>query len=190
MTPVPALTGALVAASVPASRDPNVQKLDGANLALSTAMIAFASSASASCPTHHSDTASSPGRSAHPRISPTTTGARTTRASPRATSRRTSASSTRSRPSLPSSMRHRRRSRWPCARGLRFESGRGLRNEPDSGEYVHQIAVTVGEIRELAASLPRSYEAIVCGRVKFRIGSIVFLSLASDGSTMGCGFSK
>jgi hypothetical protein len=52
------------------------------------------------------------------------------------------------------------------------------------------MAVTVDEIRELAASLPRSYEAIVRGRVKFRIGQIVYLSLAPDGSTMGCGFPK
>jgi len=52
------------------------------------------------------------------------------------------------------------------------------------------MPVTVDEIRELAASLPRSYEAHVRGRVKFRIGQIVYLSLAPDGSTMGCGFPK
>jgi hypothetical protein len=52
------------------------------------------------------------------------------------------------------------------------------------------MPVTVDQIRELAASLPRSYEAIVRGRVKFRIGQIVYLSLAADGSTMGCGFPK
>jgi hypothetical protein len=52
------------------------------------------------------------------------------------------------------------------------------------------VPVTVEEIRELAASLPRSYEAHVRERVKFRIGQIVYLSLASDGSTMGCGFPK
>jgi hypothetical protein len=52
------------------------------------------------------------------------------------------------------------------------------------------VPVTVDEIRELAASLPRSYEAIVRGRVKFRIGQIVYLALAADGSTMGCGFPK
>ena len=52
------------------------------------------------------------------------------------------------------------------------------------------MPVTVDEVRELAASLPRSYEAIVRGRVKFRIGQIVYLSLAADGSTMGCGFPK
>src|SRR6201997_3530362 len=39
MTPVAALTGFLVAVSVPRSRDPNAQKLDGAGFALSTGMI-------------------------------------------------------------------------------------------------------------------------------------------------------
>jgi len=52
------------------------------------------------------------------------------------------------------------------------------------------MAVSVDEIRELAASLPRSYEVLVRGRVKFRIGQIVYLALAADGSTMGCGFPK
>ena len=49
---------------------------------------------------------------------------------------------------------------------------------------------TADQVRELAASLPRSYEVFVHGRVKFRIGQIVYLSLAPDGSTMGCGFPK
>jgi hypothetical protein len=52
------------------------------------------------------------------------------------------------------------------------------------------MPVTVDEIRALAASLPRSYEAHVRGLVKFRVGQIVFLSLAPDGSKMGCGFPK
>ena len=52
------------------------------------------------------------------------------------------------------------------------------------------MPVTVDQIREFAASLPRSYEAIVRGTVKFRIGQIVYLSLAADGSTIGCGFPK
>ena len=52
------------------------------------------------------------------------------------------------------------------------------------------MPVTVDEIRTLAASLPRSYEAHVRGLVKFRIGQIVFLSIAPDGSKMGCGFPK
>ena len=53
-----------------------------------------------------------------------------------------------------------------------------------------ELAVTPDQIRELAGSLPRSREAFVRGRVKFRIGQIVYLSLSEDGSTMGCGFPK
>ncbi len=52
------------------------------------------------------------------------------------------------------------------------------------------MAVTVDEVRALASTLPRAYEAHVRGRVKFRVGQIVWLSLAPDGSTMGCGFPK
>jgi hypothetical protein len=52
------------------------------------------------------------------------------------------------------------------------------------------VPVTADEIRALAASLPRSYEAHVHGRVKFRIGQIVYLALSRDGSRMGCGFPK
>ena len=52
------------------------------------------------------------------------------------------------------------------------------------------MPVTVDEIRALAASLPRSYEVFVRGLVKFRVGQIVWLSLAPDGSRMGCAFPK
>ena len=47
------------------------------------------------------------------------------------------------------------------------------------------MAVTPDDVRELAGSLPRSYEAFVRGQVKFRIGQIVWLALSSDGSRMG-----
>jgi hypothetical protein len=52
------------------------------------------------------------------------------------------------------------------------------------------VSVTVEDVRALASALPRSYEAHVRGNVKFRIGQIVYLSLAPDGSKMGCGFPK
>jgi hypothetical protein len=52
------------------------------------------------------------------------------------------------------------------------------------------VAVTVDAVRAVAASLPRSYEAHVRGLVKFRVGQIVFLSIAPDGSRIGCGFPK
>jgi hypothetical protein len=46
------------------------------------------------------------------------------------------------------------------------------------------------EIRAFASSLPRSSEAIVRGRVKFRIGRIVYLSFSRDGTVMGFAFPK
>ena len=52
------------------------------------------------------------------------------------------------------------------------------------------MSVTVDEVREVAASLPRSYEVVVRGRLKFRVGQIVYLAFARDGSSMGCGFPK
>jgi hypothetical protein len=50
--------------------------------------------------------------------------------------------------------------------------------------------VTVDEVRALAASLPRSSEAFVRGRLKFRVGSIVWLSFSRDGTVMGFAFPK
>ena len=50
--------------------------------------------------------------------------------------------------------------------------------------------MTIDDVRAFAATLPRSYEAFVRGRVKFRIGRIVYLSFSRDGSTMGFAFPK
>jgi hypothetical protein len=50
--------------------------------------------------------------------------------------------------------------------------------------------VTVADVRRFAASLPRTTEALVAGRVKFRVGSIVFVSFSRDESVMGFGFPK
>jgi hypothetical protein len=50
--------------------------------------------------------------------------------------------------------------------------------------------VTVDEVRAVAASLPRSSEAFVRGRLKFRVGSIVWLSFSRDGTVMGFAFPK
>jgi len=46
------------------------------------------------------------------------------------------------------------------------------------------------EARAFARTLPRSSEAFVRGRVKFRIGRIVYLSFSRDGSVMGFAFPK
>ena len=50
--------------------------------------------------------------------------------------------------------------------------------------------VTVEQIRAVALSLPRAYEAVVRDRVKFRVGRIVFLALSRDETTMGFGYPK
>jgi hypothetical protein len=50
--------------------------------------------------------------------------------------------------------------------------------------------VTIDEVRAFASTLPRSTEALVRGRVKFRIGRIVYLAFSRDGSTMGFAFPK
>lgn len=44
--------------------------------------------------------------------------------------------------------------------------------------------------REVALTLPRSYEALVGGRVKFRVGRIVYLAFSADESLMGFAFPK
>ena len=50
--------------------------------------------------------------------------------------------------------------------------------------------VTVEQVRTFAATLPRAYEVYVHGRLKFRVGQIVFVSFSRDGTTMGFGFPK
>jgi hypothetical protein len=50
--------------------------------------------------------------------------------------------------------------------------------------------VTVDEVRAFARTLPRSSEAFVRGRVKFRIGRIVYLSFSADEAVMGFAFPK
>jgi hypothetical protein len=50
--------------------------------------------------------------------------------------------------------------------------------------------VTIDDVRAFASTLPRSYEAFVRGRVKFRIGRIVYLSFSRDGTVMGFAFPK
>jgi hypothetical protein len=50
--------------------------------------------------------------------------------------------------------------------------------------------VTVEEIREFTRGLPRSYEAIVRDRLKFRVGQIVYAALSRDETELGFGFPK
>jgi hypothetical protein len=50
--------------------------------------------------------------------------------------------------------------------------------------------VTIDEVRAFANTLPRSSEALVRGRVKFRVGRIVYLSFSRDETVMGFGFPR
>jgi len=52
------------------------------------------------------------------------------------------------------------------------------------------VPVTIDDVRELALSLPRSYEALVRDRVKFRVGQIVYLAFSRDEEIMGFAFPK
>jgi hypothetical protein len=49
---------------------------------------------------------------------------------------------------------------------------------------------TIEAVRELALTLPRSYEALVRDRVKFRVGQIVYLAFSRDETQMGFAFPK
>src|SRR4051812_4971786 len=50
--------------------------------------------------------------------------------------------------------------------------------------------VSVDDARAIARTLPRSSEVFVRGRLKFRIGRIVYLSFSRDGAVMGFAFPK
>ncbi len=50
--------------------------------------------------------------------------------------------------------------------------------------------VTIDDVRRVALDLPRAYEALVRGRVKFRVGQIVFVAFSRDESLMGFGFPR
>src|SRR6516225_12479375 len=52
------------------------------------------------------------------------------------------------------------------------------------------MAVTINDVRALTAGLPRSYEVFVRGRVKFRVGRIVYVAFSRDETLMGFAFPK
>ena len=50
--------------------------------------------------------------------------------------------------------------------------------------------VTIDDVRAVASTLPRSYEVFVQGRVKFRVGQIVYLAFSRDETLLGFAFPK
>jgi hypothetical protein len=57
-------------------------------------------------------------------------------------------------------------------------------------EKVREPVVTVEDVRSLAMSLPRTTEALVRDRVKFRVGRIVYIAFSRDETVMGFAFPK
>jgi hypothetical protein len=49
---------------------------------------------------------------------------------------------------------------------------------------------TIEDVRPLGAELERSYEVYVRGRLKFRVGQIVYVAFSLDERVMGFGFPK
>src|SRR4051812_2697767 len=60
------------------------------------------------------------------------------------------------------------------------------------GDVLHycQSMVTVAEVRALARTLPRSSEHLIRDRLKFRVGSIVYVAFSRDESTMGFAYPR
>jgi hypothetical protein len=52
------------------------------------------------------------------------------------------------------------------------------------------VGVTIDDARAIAATLPRSYEAIVRDEVKFRAGRLVYAAFSGDETIMGFGFPR
>jgi len=50
--------------------------------------------------------------------------------------------------------------------------------------------ITVEDVRRVARALPRTSEHLIRDYVKFRIGSIVYLSVSPDETLMGFGFPR
>jgi len=50
--------------------------------------------------------------------------------------------------------------------------------------------ITVDDVRKVALALPRSYEAIVRDRIKFRVGQIVYVAFSRDETVMGFAYPK
>ena len=50
--------------------------------------------------------------------------------------------------------------------------------------------MSVADVRAYTLTLPRAYEVVVRGRIKFRVGRIVFVDFSRDEKVMGFGFPK
>ena len=60
----------------------------------------------------------------------------------------------------------------------------------DERGTVAYMPVDIDDIRAVAGDLPRSYEVVVRDRIKFRVGSIVYLALSRDETILGFAFPR
>jgi len=52
------------------------------------------------------------------------------------------------------------------------------------------VPVSISDVRALAMTLPRTTEGLVGGRVKFRVGRIVYIAFSRDETLMGFAFPR
>jgi hypothetical protein len=52
------------------------------------------------------------------------------------------------------------------------------------------VTVSIAEVRSVAMTLPRTTEGLVGGRVKFRVGRIVYVAFSRDETVMGFAFPR
>lgn len=71
-----------------------------------------------------------------------------------------------------------------------MSSGPGRRLTGMQAADVLPTGVTIDDARAIAATLPRSYEALVRDRVKFRVGQIVYAAFSRDETVMGFAFPR
>jgi hypothetical protein len=65
-----------------------------------------------------------------------------------------------------------------------------MRACPSRGVKRAASPVTIDAVRDVARGLPRAYEVVVRGRLKFRVGRIVWLAFSRDETEMGFAFPK
>ncbi|MDN5765454.1 MAG: MmcQ/YjbR family DNA-binding protein [Humibacillus sp.] len=52
------------------------------------------------------------------------------------------------------------------------------------------MSVTIDDVREVAGGLPRSTEMLAAGRLKFRVGRVVWLAVSADQTRIGFAFPR
>jgi hypothetical protein len=68
----------------------------------------------------------------------------------------------------------------------------GVPSRPRSPRHgaAPRVGVTIDDARLIAATLPRSYEALVRDQVRFRVGRMVYAAFYDDDTIMGFGFPR